>query len=92
MLDPYLYEDVSVLKNLLGIKDAKMLKQAEADITAFNLSNVDGTIQYEAFDLPRLLAIHNHIFGNIYERTAAFGPRVLVVVAVFTELYYGFCG
>jgi cell filamentation protein len=67
MCDPYLYDDVSVLKNLLGIKDDKKLEQAEADITAFTLSDIDGAIQTEAFDLSRLLAIHKYIFGDIYE-------------------------
>lgn len=33
MRDPYLYDDVNVLKNLAGIKDAELLRKAEADIT-----------------------------------------------------------
>jgi cell filamentation protein len=65
--DPYLYEDTPVLKNRLGIKDAKTLEQAEADITTFNLAEVDSAVAGLAFDLPRLLAIHKHIFGDIYE-------------------------
>ena len=32
MRDLYLYDDVPVLRNLLGIKDADELEQAEADI------------------------------------------------------------
>ena len=65
MRDPYLYEDVPVLKNRLGIKDAKMLEQAEADITAFAIADVDSAVESEPFDLPRLLAIHKHIFTDI---------------------------
>jgi len=67
MRDPYLYDDVPVLKNLLGIKDAKLLEQAEADITSVRLLVVDGAVQSMTFDLPHLLAIHKHIFGDIYE-------------------------
>ena len=67
MRDPYLYDDVPVLKNLLGIKDAGLLERAEADITAFYFSDVDGATQSMAFDLPRLLAIHKYIFGDVYE-------------------------
>jgi len=67
MRDPYLYEDAYVLRNLLGIKDEKLLEQAEADITAFYFSDIDGAIQSMAFDLSRLLAIHKYIFGDIYE-------------------------
>ncbi len=66
MRDPYLYEDVPVLKNLLGIRDADALERAEADITSIKLLVVDGAIQSSAFDFPRLLAIHKHIFGDIY--------------------------
>ncbi|MDR2931741.1 MAG: Fic family protein [Oscillospiraceae bacterium] len=67
MRDPYLYEDVPVLKNLLGIKDAGALERAEADITSIKLLVVDGAVQSLPFDFLRLLAIHKHIFGDIYE-------------------------
>jgi cell filamentation protein len=67
MRDPYLYEDAPVLKNRLGIKDADVLDCAEADITYLRLYDVDGAVQSSEFDLPRLLAIHKHIFGDIYE-------------------------
>ena len=67
MRDPYLYEDVNVLRNLLNIKDADSLERAEADITSIKLLIVDGAVQSSAFDLLRLLAIHKHIFGNLYE-------------------------
>ena len=67
MHDPYLFDDIPVLKNLLGIRDAKLLEQAEADITAFYFSDVDGVVQSMEFDLTRLFAIHKYIFGNIYE-------------------------
>ncbi len=67
MLDPYLYEDVPVLKNLLNIKDADELERAEADITSIKLLIVDGAISSSAFDFARLLDIHRHIFCDIYE-------------------------
>jgi len=67
MRDPYLYEDAPVLENLLGIKDADELERAEADITYLRLYDVDGAIHSAAFDLPRLLAIPKHIFGDLYE-------------------------
>jgi cell filamentation protein len=67
MRDPYLYEDVPVLRNLLNIKDTDVLERAEADITSIKLLVVDGAAQSSVFDLSRLLAIHKHIFGDIYE-------------------------
>jgi cell filamentation protein len=51
----------------LGIKDADELERAEADITSIKLLVVDGAVQSSAFDFARLLAIHKHIFGDIYE-------------------------
>jgi cell filamentation protein len=65
--DPYLRDDAPVLKNLLGIKDADTLEKAEADITYFRLGDVDGAVVDFPFGLERLLAIHKHIFGDIYE-------------------------
>jgi cell filamentation protein len=67
MCDPYVYEDVSVLKNLLGIKTADALERAEADITSIKLLLVDGAVQSLSFGFLRLLAIHKHIFGDIFE-------------------------
>ena len=67
MRDPYLYENLSVLKNLLCIKNADDLECAEADITSVKLFVVDGAIKSSAFDLARLLAIHKYIFDDIYE-------------------------
>jgi cell filamentation protein len=67
MRDPYLYEDVPVLKNMLGIKDPDTLEKAEADITNIKLLVVDSAIKSKAYDLERLLAIHQHIFCDIYE-------------------------
>ena len=45
MRDPYLYEDVQVLINKLGIKYAKLFESAEADITYLRLYNVDGAVE-----------------------------------------------
>ena len=35
MRDPYLYEDVPVLKNNLGIKPQELLDEAEADYVVY---------------------------------------------------------
>ena len=64
--------------------NAKKLEQAEADITAFALTDVDGSVMTMPFDFLRLCAIHKHIFGDIYEWAGAIrniqmvkGERVL---------------
>ena len=66
MRDPYLWSDADVLKNLLDIKDAGKLEQAEADITAFGLADVDGAVASLPFDFTRLCAIHKHVFSELY--------------------------
>ena len=38
MRDPYLYDDVPVLKNRGNIKDAAELKKAEGDVTKYTLA------------------------------------------------------
>ena len=65
--DPYLFDDVAVLRNNLGIKDCNELDQAEADIIFFRFASVDGAVAGLPFDCSRLLAIHRHIFGDIYD-------------------------
>ena len=40
MRDIYMYEDCDVLKNLLNIKDAKLLNDAEADYVTYRLKGI----------------------------------------------------
>ena len=40
MRDPYLYEDVPVLRNLLGIKTQELLDEAEADYVVYRLKDL----------------------------------------------------
>ncbi|MBR1444894.1 MAG: Fic family protein [Firmicutes bacterium] len=67
MKDIYLYDDVPVLKNLLGIKDAEVLNKAESDITCIKLLDIDNKFDDDIFDYERLKAINKYIFGDIYE-------------------------
>lgn len=71
MRDPYLYDDADVLKNLAGIKDAVLLRQAEADITNLAMAGIYNR-QYEKFDTETLKDIHRTIFGQIYEWAGEF--------------------
>ena len=67
MEDYYLYDDVPALRNLLNIKDEKLLLEAESNITYIKLLDIDDKIKSEKFDYDRLKAIHSYIFGDIYE-------------------------
>lgn len=66
MKDIYLYDDVEVLKNLLGIKDEDQLNKAESDITCIRLLDIDNRVAGSLFDYNRLKLIHKYIFGDIY--------------------------
>ena len=71
MRDPYLYDDVDILKNLANIKDHDLLSRAEADIT--NLSMLAVYHQsYKVFDTKTLQDIHSNIFGQIYDWAGEF--------------------
>jgi cell filamentation protein len=67
MRDPYWWPDADVLRNLLDIKDPDRLEQAEADITAFALADIDGAVAALPFDFSRLLAIHKYVFGDLFD-------------------------
>ena len=50
MRDPYLYDDVDVLKNRANIKDSDTLRKAEADITNLAMSAIYER-DYNKFDI-----------------------------------------
>ncbi len=64
--DPYKYDDVSVLKNTLGIKDKDKFERIERDITVSRIADIDNVVHGE-FNYQRLLTTHKYIFGDIFE-------------------------
>jgi len=71
MRNPYLYDDVDVLKNRADIKDYDLLRKAEADITNLTMS-VIYTRRYKVFNIETLCNIHRDMFGQIYEWAGEF--------------------
>lgn len=69
--DPYLYEDVPVLKNLPGIKNSEELKKVEGDLTRMSMAIVYAK-EYEKFNTATLCDIHRTIFGALYEWAGEF--------------------
>lgn len=67
MKDYYLYDDVPVLRNLLDIKNEKLLEEAESSITYVKLLDIDDKICGDVFDYQRIKEIHAYIFGDLYE-------------------------
>ena len=60
MRDPYLYDDVNLLKNLADIKDAELLRTAEADITGLAMVAIYD-YKYDKFTTETLQDIHRNI-------------------------------
>lgn len=67
MRDIYLYEDCGVLKNLMNIKDKKILEDAEADYVTYRLKEIAIDPLPGAYDYEHLLKVHRYIFQDIYE-------------------------
>ena len=64
MKDPYVDEN-GVLLNKLGIKDSDTLNEAETAITTAKITSIKDV--EGDFDFEHLKAMHQHIFGDIYE-------------------------
>ncbi len=71
MLNPYLYDNSNVLKNLANIKDKDLLKKAEADISNLSMLALYNH-KYDKFDIKTLCDIHFNIFGLIYDWAGEF--------------------
>jgi cell filamentation protein len=62
--DPYLFPDVPVLRNRLGIKDEATLDYHERELVTARI--VEGAPSGD-FDLAHLRRIHRHLFQDIYD-------------------------
>ena len=67
MLDPYLIPNTDILQNRLGITDKSLLKKAESDITYLKLLDIDAWLENKTLTYETFLAVHNYIFGDLYE-------------------------
>ena len=66
--DPYVDPRTGVLRNLLGISDAKELATAEARLAAAaeRVLFAEGLVLGD-FDVDHLRALHRHLFGEVYD-------------------------
>lgn len=68
MKDPYLYDDVPVLKNKYGIKNQKELDLVESNKVIAKLMTVDRLLkENDTIDFSYMKKIHKHLLGDIYE-------------------------
>lgn len=65
--DPYTDASTAVLKNLLGLTNNDQLAEAEASLTAVAITSLLEQPIAGNFDLAHLKAIHQHLFGSIFE-------------------------
>jgi cell filamentation protein len=63
-VDPYLIPDTKVLRNRLGILDARSLDRIERRLVADRIAE---GVPIGAFDLAHLRAIHHHLFQDVYD-------------------------
>jgi cell filamentation protein len=63
----YFYRGTNVLINKLDIKDARLLSDAEAELSAQRLIELDVAPITGQFDFEHLKKIHRHIFQDLYD-------------------------
>ena len=88
--DPYGDPISGVLYNKLGLETAAELEAAEREITHAALILLDETPVPASYDLPHLRAIHQRIFGDIYEwagqlRTVTIGKGAMFCLPQYIE-------
>lgn len=88
----YCYPESDVLKNKLNITDARELFEAEKELTAIRLRELQENPVRGKFDFAHLKAIHKYIFQDIYEwageiRTVEIGKGNLFCTTAFIPEY-----
>ena len=63
-VDPYVYPDTNVLRNRLGITDARKLDRVERRLVGDRIAE---GVPSGSFDLTHLRAIHRHLFQDVYD-------------------------
>lgn len=77
MRDPYLYDDVDVLKNKLGIKQQDLLDGAEADYVVYRLKDLAQFFLPGDYHTDHLLKMHEYIFQDLFEWAGE--PRIIQI-------------
>jgi cell filamentation protein len=66
-MDPYVYPETNVLRNLRDIRDAGQFSKFEAIATTRRTLELEHEPIQGRFDARHLQAIHHHIFQDVYE-------------------------
>ena len=65
-MDPYVYPETSVLKNLRDIRDPERLSKFEMDLTTRRLSELSAKPRPGTLDAAFLQGVHRYIFRDVY--------------------------
>jgi cell filamentation protein len=71
-MDPYVYPETTVLRNLRDIRDAGQLGKFEAIATTRRIAELEHEPIKGGFDARHIRAIHYHIFQDVYEWAGRF--------------------
>ena len=70
--DPYTYPGTSVLRNLRGIRDTRILARYEAESTTRRIVELINVPAAGRFDIDHHKAIHKHVFQDVYSWAGEF--------------------
>ena len=71
-MDPYVYPETNVLRNLLEIRDRERLARVEMDASSQRLLELEHDPIPGRLDSAHLRAIHGYIFQDVYEWAGEF--------------------
>src|SRR5665213_4147247 len=71
-MDPYVYPGTSVLRNLRGIHDKRLLSEFEDEASALRLRQLEHRPSKGSFDTRHLQAIHRSIFQDVFDWAGEF--------------------
>lgn len=77
MRDPYLYDDIPVLRNKLGIRDQVLLDHAEADYVVYRLKDLALNPLGGDYHTEHLLRMDEYIFCDLFEWAGV--PRTISI-------------
>lgn len=75
IIDPYIYPDIYILKNILNIKDEEKLAGAEANYCANRIKQIIENPIKGNFEFEHFCKIHQYIFQDLYAWAGK--PRVI---------------
>ena len=87
-MDPYVYPETNVLKNLRDIRDRELLARFEMDMATCRIEELAVNPMAGGFDPAHLRGIHHYIFQDVYEWAGKFRT---VNISRSDQYYFAFC-